>query len=265
MSRTRVDDASVHWIDRGRGSCVVLLHGLGGDVGFWAAEIEDLAAEFRVIAIDARGSGLSSSAQDGLTIADLADDVAAVMDDASVTDAAVIGFSLGGLVAQELALRHPKRVRSLVLASTYACMNQQARLFLDAVADVYGKGASARQMFELIAPWLFSTEFVEDPAHADFFDLPDGAAEDQTREDWLRLYAAQQAFDGRELLSAITAPTLVIHGALDHLVSSTDATLLVDRIPDSTLHTVSGAGHLLNVEAPAEFLDAVRSSAGSAR
>jgi 3-oxoadipate enol-lactonase len=117
----------IHWIDAGTGAPLVLLHGLGGDVGFWAAEIDAWTPRRRLIALDLRGSGSTPMSAIQHTMVDLADDVAAVLDDAKVDAADVLGFSMGGNVAQAFALRHPMRVRRLVLASAYAHMNTQAR------------------------------------------------------------------------------------------------------------------------------------------
>jgi 3-oxoadipate enol-lactonase len=184
--------------------------------------------------------------------------VAAVLDDAGLDKAHVVGFSLGGLVAQSLAVRHPARVDRLVLASTYAVMNPQARLFLDAVHEPYADGSlTERQMFGLICPWLFSTAFLADPANAGWISYPDDAGDEQAPEDWSRLYRAQRAFDGTRSLADIGASTLVLSGSEDRLVSRADAELLARRIPGARHDRIAGAGHLLNFEEPQRFLDAV--------
>jgi pimeloyl-ACP methyl ester carboxylesterase len=251
----------INWTEAGAGECLVLLHGLGGDVGFWENETAALAPYFRVIAIDLRGSGSTPSTR-GFTIADLADDVRIVLDEADVDTAHVVGFSLGGLVAQEFALRHPKRLKRLVLASTYAVMNTQARLFLDAVLDVYQKGATPKQMFDLISPWLFSTPFVNDPSNAAYFELPDDAADDQSMEDWRELYRAQQRFDSTSRLHDIRCPTLVIAGGVDHLVSAADSETLRDHIGHAEIATFAASGHLTNVEEADRFIATVREFLG---
>jgi pimeloyl-ACP methyl ester carboxylesterase len=177
----------VHWAEAGAGSPVVLLHGLGGDVGFWAAEAADWQARFRLILIDLRGAGSTPASPGGHAIADLADDladdVAAVLDAAGVRAAHVVGFSMGGLVAQSFAVRHPDRVDRLVLASTYAVMNPQARLFLDAVLRTYEHSRDAAQMYRLIFPWLFSVEFLADPVNRALLPGADVELDDQPMED----------------------------------------------------------------------------------
>ena len=258
MPTTTTPAGPVNWVERGRGEPLVLLHGLGGDVGFWEAELAAFSDRFRTIAIDLRGSGGTPASEGGHTMDDLADDVIAVLDDLGVARAHVLGFSMGGCVAQALAIRHPARLDRLVLASTFAVMNAQARLFLDAVAATYARTASAKEMFELICPWLFSIPFLEDPGNAAYLRYDDDTIDRDEMLAWSTLYAAQQGFDARARIEAITSPTLVIAGRHDSLVSLEDAEYLRDHIAGSTLDVIDGAGHLTNVEQPEQFIRAVR-------
>lgn len=214
-----------HWIESAAedaAPAVLLLHGLGGDAAFWSAELAALGGRFRVLAVDLRGSGRTPGSAAPFSIEDLAEDVLAVLDQARVESAHVVGFSMGGTVAQALAAAAPTRVRSLVLAATFARMSTQARLFLRAVASVYQADATPKQMFELILPWLFSEDFLGGPHVAPYLDYPEDAAGEQSRHDWLALLEALLAFDGHAALQAIQAPTLVLHGDQDRLASGQD-------------------------------------------
>jgi 3-oxoadipate enol-lactonase len=256
MPFTDVGVTRVHWQDAGSGPALVLLHGLGGDIDFWDVEREALSAEFRLILVDLRGSGRTAASPGGHRVEDLADDVFAVLDHADVPRAHVLGFSMGGLVAQAMAYRQPARVDRVVLASTYARMGTQSRMFLDAVLTTYQQSRSAGQLFDLIAPWLFSPEFVDDPANQSLLTFTDDG--DQTLDDWRQLYLAQRAFDATGVLNEIVAPTLVIAGAQDALVPTADAAALAQAIAGARLRMIPGAGHLITVEARQEFLQAVR-------
>ncbi|MFF6981366.1 alpha/beta fold hydrolase [Streptomyces sp. NPDC008343] len=247
----------VHWTADGNGEPVVLLHGLGGDAAFWEAEQRALADRFRVLAIDLRGSGRTPTSADGVTIGDLADDVAAVLAELNSGPAHIVGFSLGGLVAQEFAVRHPGATARLVLAATYAVMNPQARLFLDAVLDVYAGGATPGQMFDLICPWLFSVDFLADPASGVYLQYPEDDPDEQSLGDWRGLYLAQRAFDGIGRLTTITAPTLVLAGSEDRLAPVRDAETLARAIPGACTRILPG-GHLFNIEAHEAFIRALR-------
>jgi 3-oxoadipate enol-lactonase len=258
MPTTLTPAGLVNWIEKGHGETVVLLHGLGGDVEFWDAEMTALSDQFRTIAIDLRGSGGTPASEGDLTMDGLADDVAAVLDDLGEERAHIVGFSMGGCVAQAFAIRHPARLNRLVLASTFAVMNAQARLFLDAVAASYARTASAKEMFELICPWLFSIPFLEDPGNAAYLRYDDETIQRDEMLSWSSLYAAQQRFDSRSTIHNIAAPSLVIAGRHDNLVSLEDAEFLHDQIPGAALQIIADAGHLTNVEQPENFLRAVR-------
>jgi pimeloyl-ACP methyl ester carboxylesterase len=249
----------IHWIAAGEGAPLVLLHGLGGDVSFWASEIAALSADFRTIAIDLRGSGSTPPTPGGHTMTDLADDIAAVLDDLHLDRAHIAGFSMGGCVAQAFAIQYPDRVDRLILASTFAVMNPQARLFLDAVAATYARTASAKEMFDLICPWLFSIPFLADEQNAAYLRYDDNTIDFDEMASWNSLYAAQQQFDSRSTLNTITAPTAVIAGRHDSLVSLSDAEYLRDHLSDAHLTIIENAGHLTNLEQPAVFLDTIQS------
>lgn len=230
---------------------LVLLHGLGGDGGFWAADVAALEVDFRVLAPDLRGSG-AIPIGGGFSVETLADDVAALLDGAGADSAHVVGFSMGGLVAQAFAVRHPRRLDRLVLAATYPVMNAQARLFLDAVRDVVVDTGSMRAVFPLVLPWLFTVGFLADPANAGWLAAPEGDGEPPAG--WLAQYRAQRTFDGTADLARITAPTLVVRGEEDRLVTAADAAALADGIAGARISTFPRAGHLLNVEDPQRWL-----------
>ena len=111
----------VYWAARGRGPALVLINGWSASCKTWpSAWVRELAQTHRVICPDNRGSGWSRFADTPFTLADLADDVAAVLDAEEVRTATVLGISMGGMIAQELALRHPERVERLILVGTRA-------------------------------------------------------------------------------------------------------------------------------------------------
>ncbi|MEG2803673.1 alpha/beta fold hydrolase [Stenotrophomonas sp.] len=250
---------ALHWLDTASdpdAPAVVLIHGLGGDASFWAAEQAALAAHFRVLTVDLRGSGLSARTSGAFAIEDLARDVVAILDHAGITHAHVVGFSMGGVVAQALASHAPGRVDRLVLAATFARTNPQAVLFLQAVGTVYRRGATPRQVFDLVLPWLFSEAFFSDPRAAPYLDYPEEAADEQTPQDWQRLLDAMCAFDGHARLATLACPTLVMAGDEDRLATLADAQHLASGIPGAVLHVLRG-GHLMNVESPEAFIEHV--------
>lgn len=241
----------------GHGEPLVLLCGLGGDHTFWQPSLPVLGAHYQVLVFDPRGSGQSETPEAPYTMAQLADDLAGLLDALGWPSAHVLGFSMGGNVALTFALQFPARVRKLVLGATYAVMNPQVRLFLDAVLEVYAHGATPRQMFQLIAPWLFSTAFLTRPEAATLLQFAEDEPYPQPLYAWRNQYAAQRAFDLVAQLPQLAVPTLILAGGHDRLAHPEDAQLLARHLPQAELVLLPEAGHLLNYEQPVQFHAAV--------
>src|SRR5947208_13219433 len=124
----------LHYADMGHGTPLVFLNGLAGDHLYWMGQFRAFARRFRCLAFDNRDSGQSSYPAEPYSIPDLAEDVAHVLTTLDLSPAHVVGLSLGGMIAQELALRHPQRVRSLVLVGTVA----RADAWFTATLDAFG-------------------------------------------------------------------------------------------------------------------------------
>jgi 3-oxoadipate enol-lactonase len=217
-------------------AAIILLEGLGGDIPGWRRNIPHLASALRVIAYDFRGNGDSDEPPGPCTMATFVEDTIAVLDELGVERSHVYGQSLGGMVAQELALAHPDRVRSLILACTH-CGGAH---MVPAPRDPVPKHE----------PWrsLYSPGFPE--AHPEHLaeDLRDGARQPRHPVGGRRQWEAMQAFDTYDRLPVIAAPTLVLHGTEDRLVAPANAEVLVSRISGAELHWLDGAGHLYHSE-----------------
>lgn len=231
---------------------LVLIAGLGGDHTFWESSLKYLTM-FKVITFDCRGSGADTSSPPPYSMELFADDLAALLDSLKIGKCHVLGFSMGGNVAQAFAIKYPERVDKLILAATFAKMNRQVRLFLDAVLSVYENGCTPKQMFDLIAPWLFSEEFLKAPGSASYLRFDDNDPNLQPLVNWKGQYLAQREFDARETLWRIRSPTLVIAASEDRLVHLADAKELCGKIQGARTEIVDGAGHLMNFEQPETF------------
>jgi pimeloyl-ACP methyl ester carboxylesterase len=146
---------------------IVLIMGWGGDHTAWAFQIPALAAEFDVIALDNRGAGQSDAPDRPFTLADMADDVVALMDELGVRTAHICGASMGGMIAQELALRHPERVLTLQLHCTTAGVDGYGRLVIDNFLRVKAR-ADAEEFTHFTLPWLLCRKTFTD--HPDFVE-----------------------------------------------------------------------------------------------
>lgn len=217
------------------GEPIVLLEGMGGDIAGWRRNIPRLARELRVVAYDLRGNGRSGGPDGPTTMATYVLDTVALLDHLGVARAHVYGQSFGGMVAQELALAHPERVRTLVLAATH-CGGPHA---------VRGDARAPKG-----EPWraLYAPGFPErHPEHVTE-DLRVAAAQARDPRGERRQWEAMQAFDAFDRLPGFRTPTLVLHGTEDQMIPVGNARILAERIPGAELVLLEGAGHLYHSE-----------------
>ena len=219
------------------GEPLLLLEGLGGDLPGWRRNIPTLGEELRVIAFDFRGNGRSDLPPADATMATFVDDTLAVLDDLDVPAAHLYGQSFGGMVALELALDHPDRVRSLILAATH---------------PGHRHAVPSRARVPKGRPWeaLYSEAFLHDHPDEVAADLRAGTA--QPEEAARRQWSAMRSFDAYDRLPSVRVPTLVLHGTEDRTIDPANARLLAERIPGAELVLLPGAGHVYHAEQPHE-------------
>jgi 3-oxoadipate enol-lactonase len=249
----------VHWAARGTGPALVLLNGYGAAGTAWPLGWQRaLRTRHRVITPDLRGSGRSRFSQTPFSIADLADDVVAVLDQAEVERACVLGLSMGGMVAQEVALRAPDRVVGLVLAGsrppvprfTRPPLRSSLQLLLPA-----GPGSTLADFYRRLWTSATAPGFAE--RHTDLIDeLVAQTLDAPTSRRMLRhQVAAMMAWGHAERLAEIAVATAVVHGQVDAFSPVANGRALAELIPGATYDEVPDVGHLLPLEAP-DRLDA---------
>jgi 3-oxoadipate enol-lactonase len=239
----------IAWERHGSGPTLLLIHGLGYARWGWEPVVEPLARSFDVLLFDNRGVGESDAPPGPYTTAQLALDAVQVLDEAGVERAHVLGTSLGGMVAQELALAHPGRVDKLVLACTtpggagaHPMPEQTVRLMTN--------GATLRDFVENALEPDARVELVERI-------LEHRLATAQPPEAWLAQAAAGAGFDAYERAGSIAAPVLVLHGDGDVVVDPRNAELLAGLLPHASLELFPGAGHLFFWQHPERFVGLV--------
>jgi 3-oxoadipate enol-lactonase len=253
----------LHHIRGGTGEPLLLIQGMSGTHRSWGDEFLGLLApDFDAVAYDHRGIGLSPPAMDAFSIVDLADDAASLLDELGWDTAHVLGISMGGMVAQELALRHGERIRTLTLGCTYCggpgsmMTGPETMQRLGAAMTSGDRELAIRTGFECNT----SIAFQQDPAHYAAFREMALAAPAKVATIMLQMQAIA-GHDTQARLGEIDRPTLVLHGKEDLMLPYPNAELIASKIPDAALQLWDGVGHVFWWEQPARTAAAVREHA----
>jgi 3-oxoadipate enol-lactonase len=248
---------------RGRGPALLLAQGLGGNSLHWGEPfLAALERDFELLLYDHRGVGRSAPADGAVTVAGMAADALGLLDALELPAAHVLGISMGGMVAQELALTEPRRVRSLTLGCT-SCGGTQSKPTppevvrrLTAAVLSRDRERMLRTGFELVVSRAHAAE----PAHYAAF-----AAAARRFPASVSVLMAQQAaveaHDAYARLRGLRVPTLVIHGSADELLAPINGELVASLIPGARLELLDGAGHLFFWEQPQRSAELVRTFA----
>ncbi len=245
MPECTANGIRLHYEEQGNGPPLLLIMGFGAPAAFWSQEfIDRLARSFRVFAPDNRGTGASEKRDGPVEIATMADDAAALLELAGVRRAHVFGASMGGMIAQELALRHPERVDRLILG----CTHPGGTLAVPATPEVVAllmppRGTTPHDA--IAGMWAAMTTEETRHQRKDFLEkMTDRLLARPTPVITLRQQMEAIArFDVAERLGQIAAPTLVLTGDRDILVLPENSRRIAARIPGARLVTVPGTAH----------------------
>ena len=267
MSRTRYarcGDARIAYELQGplywRRPWLVLIQGMGMDRSGWEPVLRKLRRHFRLVMVDNRGTGRSDPPAASLRVADMAADVVAVLDDAGIPRAHVMGASLGGMVAQELAIDHPERLDSLVLVSTTPGWPFAYPMPAVSVGLIATAGGMPRE----VALRRYVENALSGPSIQRQPELVGRLVELQRSRPaapgaWSAQAAAGTRYAGHLRQTRIRAHTLVLQGAADTVVDPRNGKLLADRITSARLVIFPELGHLIFWEDPNSFADTVTS------
>jgi pimeloyl-ACP methyl ester carboxylesterase len=244
-----VGDLDLYYEERGAGRPLLLIAGIPGVASDWAALAERLSGSRRVIAYDNRGSGSSSTTPAPYTTAGLAADAAGLLDALGIERADVLGMSLGGMIAQELAIGWPERVGRLVLGCTHCGLAHAARPERDAGHAFAMETDDWGERMRALAPFAFAAD--APPELLDPF-IEKKVADVQDPEGYRGQIAAALAHDSYDRLPQIRCPTLILTGDDDRVIPGASSEVLRERIPGSRLEVIAGSGHLFFLEQPDE-------------
>ena len=267
MPHAQVNGRRVHYFRRGQGEPLLLVQGLSGNHLHWGDRFLDALGDgLEAIAFDHRGIGHSDPATEPYTIADLADDAVGLLETLEVPSAHVMGVSMGGMVSQEIALRHPDRVRTLALGCTYAGGEGSALTEPEVIMELAEPLMAGRRRDALRAGLEvnLSAEHLRDPANVEAAaaisrQLP------ATLDVMLAQVQAVSEHDTSERLHRIEAPTLIIHGTQDRMLPVSNARHIARLMPRARLEILEGVGHIFWWEQPERAAELVREHALAAR
>jgi len=226
----------------GRGPLVLFLHGIGGHRHHWSYQIRELSASFRTAAWDARGYGDSDDYDGPLRFLDFVSDAIRVLDHLQAPKAHLVGLSMGGRIAREVALRHPDRLLTLTLANTSpgfgALSPEEVRRFVEE-----RKNRTPESMKALLGS----------KADPGAYDALLKSLKALHRESYLKTLEASVAQDRAAPVEEIRCRTLVMTGSEDKVYPPRIARDMARRIPKATLVELEGCGHLSNLEQPRRF------------
>ncbi|MEV8535187.1 alpha/beta fold hydrolase [Streptomyces sp. NPDC051211] len=238
---------------RGQGPDVLLIAGLSDPAEAWQAQLDGLSDRYRVIAFDNRGSGRTPLPDGPMSVAMMADDAAELLRVLRVDKAHVLGFSGGSAIAQELALRHPEVVSSLVLMSTWA----RADAYFTTMSRFWHwlatEAPDERAMLEAFYLWIYTPRAHADGTVERFIDETLAFPYPQSAEAFQRQLEPFARHDTLDRLSSITAPTLVLAGDQDMVTPPRLGRVVADAIPDARFEVMAGEAHQPFQESPDVF------------
>lgn len=253
MPHVHVNGIEIHYVQHGTGDDVLLLCGLGDDVSAWDAQVGPLSNRYRVTVVDNRGVGRSSLPAGEFTVRDMAADAIALCDELGVTRAHLMGFSMGGAIAQELTLARPDLVRSLVIVGSWAHSDPLFRNFIESSIYFSGLADDDEKFLRYFLGSTYSHAVWEDGRIDGFAQAFLEHPHPQELEAFQRTARAILDHDTRDRLGAITAPTLVVYGEEDIICPPRHSHQIAALIPGAQLVGVPEQAHQPFQEGPESF------------
>jgi pimeloyl-ACP methyl ester carboxylesterase len=259
MPKVFVNNINIYYEIHGQGEPLLLIPGLGSDHSRWLGVLEQLAKDFQVILIDSRDSGQSDSTDCHYTVATMAQDTAALLQELNIKKAHILGHSMGGGIAQYLAADFPDLVNKLILYSTAAKFSTRSAQATGYNVELLNKGLEPELVFRNTFFWLYSNELLasEEKIQQLLNDILSNPFP-QSLESFVRQLTACAEADTRSLLAKIKVPTLIIAGDNDIMTTKEDLNSLRTGIPHAEVKVFPNMAHCTHIELPDEFVATVK-------
>ncbi len=252
MCVAHVNDIDLYHERHGSGQQLLFLHGLGGNIAETPYLIDAYSRHFEFIVYDGRGCGRSGKADGAYSITGLADDAAALLDAIGIEGAIVYGSSMGGMVAQELALRHPHKVRAMILGCTTAGAIRGVQPTSETIQKlIHNQSLSGDEGLEAGWELGYSRAYIDANRTSLMTRARAASKYGATRDSYMRQILAAAQHDTYDRLVQIACPVMLIHGAEDVMIPVGNAHMLKAAMPHAELHVIEGMGHGYNLEAQA--------------
>ncbi|HEX8854809.1 MAG TPA: alpha/beta hydrolase [Thermoleophilaceae bacterium] len=258
MPIAEVNGQRIYWEEAGEGEPLMLVMGLTADHLAWALQVRELQKDFRVITFDNRDAGQSSECKGEYEVTDMAADAIRLADELGLDSFHLVGASLGGAIAQEMALSSPERIRTLTLAITWAGAGNWGRKF-HRLWSAQVERTPWEEHIDNLMLLVFSEEFFDDQERVTFMrQTMLGNPFPQSKESFTRQVGAAGRHETRERLPHLKMPVHVIGAEHDRLVPVWKSEEIAALIPGAKLTVIEGAAHSVNIERADEFNAAVR-------
>lgn len=258
MPKAKVGPIEIYYETHGSGDPLILISGFTADHFSWAAVQDDLAKHFQVISFDSRGVGQSTAPKEPFTTDVMADDLLGLMDYLKLSQAYILGHSMGGVVAIEFSAAHPDRVKKLIVSNSSSHERRRFFHFAEGAFRLLEQGIAPYMIFDLFIPWLFSEQFLQEEPDR-ILDIRDSVQNNPhpiTLNGFRGQLEALKSMDVSQLLAKVQSPTLVIASEQDFTTPKEQTQDLASQISNAQIELFPG-GHLPQVKAGARFVEKV--------
>lgn len=252
MPAVRVNDINMYYEIHGEGEPLLLIHGTCFDTTGWAQQIPPFSQKYKVIVFDNRGTGRTDTTKPPYTIEQMTDDTVGLMEILKIEKAHILGYSMGSLIAQELAIKYPERIKTLVVTASYARLTPIGLKRTELIMRMFQEGVNPEIVVRNFFLWFFSDRFFENVelVNSDVNNFMNLLSSPKAAEGLDGQVNAILNYNGRGHLHHITAPTLVVVGRDDILTPVKCSEEVASSIPNAELIIMENAVHSLPFENP---------------